>query len=182
MFAPEAGRVLWHQCLFQACHRYCHRYLTKKYYYEEQAKQIKSNQLEFIFSLILEKCYGITSVFSRDIVHSLEDDKTGLVKYFQLNLDTRFIEITAPAAVAAIEEWRSYIPVHYDRKEILAMLQEKIPLDMFSIEGFGISSVTDVTPEYSIENIKDLILKHSSYDEEKYYSNVIHSLKTLVGK
>ena len=42
-------------------------------------------------------------------------------------------------------------------------------------------TVTDVTPEYSIGNIKDLILKGSSYEEEKYYSNVINSLKTLVG-
>jgi len=146
----------------------------------KKADQIKSNQLEFIFSLILEKCYGITSVFSRDIVHSLEDENTGLTKYFKLNLDTRFIEIfsTKDLPELKVEELHSGT---YDRKEISAKLQAMLPLDIFRVEGFGILSVTDVTPEFSIENIKDLILKRSSYGEEKYYSNVISSLKTLVG-
>ena len=57
-------------------------------------EEIRRNRLELTYSLILEKCYGISSLFSRDIVHSLEDEKTGLVKYYKLNLDTRFIEIT----------------------------------------------------------------------------------------
>jgi len=146
----------------------------------KNADQIKSNQLEFIFSLILEKCYGITSLFRRDIVHSLEDEETGLTKYFKLNLDTRFIDIhtTQPLPELKIEELHSGA---HDRKELLVRLQERVPLDIFRVEGFGILSVTDVTPEYSIENIKDLILKRSSYEEEKYYSNVISSLKTLVG-
>ncbi|MEP7371981.1 MAG: GAF domain-containing protein [Chitinophagaceae bacterium] len=146
----------------------------------KKAEQIKSNQLEFIFSLILEKCYGITSIFSRDIVHSLEDEETRLTKYFRLNLDTRFIEIhtAQPLPELKVEELHSGT---HNRKEILDRLQEILPLDIFRVEGFGILSITDVTPEYSIENIKDLILKRSSYEEEKYYSGVINSLKTLVG-
>jgi hypothetical protein len=143
-------------------------------------EEIKNNQLEFIFSLILEKCYGITSVFNRDIVHSLEEEETGLTKYFKLNLDTRFVEISATQQLPElkVEELHSGT---YDRKEVLAQLQTKLPLNIFRIEGFGILSTTDVTPEYSIENIKDIILKHASYEEEKYYSSVINSLKTLVG-
>jgi len=152
----------------------------KKSIVVKNAEQIKYNQLEFIFSLILEKCYGITSVFKRDIVHSLEDEGTGLVKYFKLNLDTRFIEISTgqPLPELTVEELHSGT---YDRKEVLSQLEKQLPLDIFRIEGFGILSITDVTPEHSIESIKDLILKHSSYEEEKYYSNVISSLKTLVG-
>jgi hypothetical protein len=152
----------------------------KKSIVNKNAEQIKNNQLEFVFSLILEKCYGITSVFSRDIVHSLENEETGLTKYFKLNLDTRFIEIHTAQLLPElkIEELHSGTQ---ERKEVLDKLQSLLPLDMFRIEGFGILSVTDVTPEHSIENIKDLILKHSSYEEDKYYSSVINSLKTLVG-
>ena len=142
--------------------------------------EIRNNQLEFTFSQIMEKCYGITSVFSRDIVHSLEDEETGLVKYFKLNLDSRFIDIstTQPLPELKIEELHSG---NNDRKEILAQLQKKLPLEIFQAEGFGILTITDVTPEYAMENIKDLILKRSSYEEEQYYSDVNKLLKSLVG-
>ncbi|RYG31842.1 MAG: hypothetical protein EOO01_34940, partial [Chitinophagaceae bacterium] len=50
-------------------------------------EEVKRSRHEFIYSLILEKLYNIPSFFSRDIVHSLEDDETGLTKYFKLNLD-----------------------------------------------------------------------------------------------
>ena len=69
----------------------------------------------------------------------------------------------------------------YDHKELLTFLEHKLPLEIFRIEGFGILEISDVTSEYSIENIKDLILSRSSFGEEEYYSNVIHSLKILVG-
>lgn len=143
--------------------------------------EIKLNQLEFSYSLVLEKCFGISSVFSRTIVHSLEDEKTGLVKYYKLNIDTRFIEVHAKTTLPElkIEEFHSGT---YDHNEALTHLEKKLPLNLFRFEGFGIVTISDVTSEYSIENIKNLILKHSSFDgEDEYYNNVIQSLKTLVG-
>ena len=142
-------------------------------------EELKRDQLEFTFSLILEKCYGISSFFTRDIIHSLEDEETGLVKYFKLIVDARFVEIhtTRPLPELKAEEFRS----GYDHTEALAFLEKKLSLDIFRFEGFGILSVIDITAEYSIENIKDIILNRSSFEEEKYYLNVIQSLKTLVG-
>jgi hypothetical protein len=110
----------------------------------------------------------------------LEDEKTGLTKYYKLNLDTRFIEIqtTEPLPELRIED---FLSGNYDHSEALTFLEKKLPLDMFRFEGFSITSVTDVTAEYSIENIKDIILNQSSFEEDNYYENVIRSLKTLVG-
>lgn len=143
-------------------------------------EEIKRNQLEFTFSLILEKLYNLSSFFRRDIVHSLQDEKTGLTKYYKLNLDTRFIEIhtTKPLPELKMEDFSLG---SYDPNEALAFLEKKLPLDMFRFEGFSITSITDVTAEYSIENIKNIILNQSSFEEENYYASVTHSLKTLVG-
>ncbi len=141
---------------------------------------IKRNQLEFTYSLILEKCYGITSVAARNIVHSLEEEETGLVKYYELNLDARFIEVKTNGTLPELrmEEFHSGT---YDHSEMLVHLQKNIPLNLFTFEGFGVVTITDVTAEHSIENIKNLILNHSSFEEENYYSQVIDLLKTLVG-
>lgn len=143
-------------------------------------QEMKRNQLEFTYSLILEKLYNLSSFFSRDIVHSLQDEETGLTKYYKLNLDTRFIEIhtTIPLPELKLEDFSLG---SYDPGEALAYLEKKLPLEMFRFEGFSITSITDVTDEYSIENIKNIILNQSSFEEQNYYASVTHSLKTLVG-
>lgn len=142
--------------------------------------EIRRNQLEFTYSLILEKLYNLSSLFSRDIVHSLHDEATGLTKYYKLNLDTRFIEIhtTKPLPELKMEDFSLG---SYDPGEAIAYLEKKLPLDMFRFEGFSITSITDVTAEYSIENIKNIILNQSSFEKENYYASVTHSLKTLIG-
>lgn len=142
---------------------------------------LKRNQLEFTYSLVLEKLYNFSSVYNRDIIHSLEDEQTGLSKYFRLSLDTRFIEIqaTAPLPPLKLEDLH---PGTYGPDELLNVLEQKLPLDMFRFEGFGIMTVTDVTVEQSIENIKNIILSESLFEDENYYDKVIQSLKALVGR
>ena len=66
-----------------------------------------------------------SSLFSRDIVHSLEDEKTGLVKYYKLNLDTRFIEITTTSALPELKIDEFHYGT-YDHREMLALLRAKI--------------------------------------------------------
>ncbi|HRO71840.1 MAG TPA: hypothetical protein PK951_15725, partial [Chitinophagaceae bacterium] len=142
-------------------------------------QELKRNQLEFIYSLILEKLYNFSSFFNRDIIHSLEDEKTGLTKYFKLGLDARFIEIhaTQPLPELKLEDLNFGTSTP---GESLQLLEQKIPLDMFRFEGFGITNITDVTAEYAVENIKDIILTESFYEDENYYDRVIESLKALV--
>ncbi len=152
----------------------------KKGISEKKPAELRREQQEFIYSLILEKCYGYSSFFNRDIIHTLEDEASGLTNYFKLSVDTRFVEIfpLKPLPELKANEFRSSTN---DHSETIACLQEKLPLENFRIEGFGILSISDVTAEYSIENIRDIILNRSSFDEENYYPDVIRSLKTLVG-
>jgi hypothetical protein len=142
--------------------------------------EMKRQRHEFIYSLILEKLYNIPSFFSRDIVHTLEDEQTGLTKYFKLNLDTRFIEIYATRAFPELKAEELRIGTS-DHNEALAFFEKRLPLDLFRFEGFSIITITDVTAEYALENIKSIILHRSSFEDEGYYHSVIQSLKALVG-
>ncbi|HKO78811.1 MAG TPA: hypothetical protein VJU78_00375, partial [Chitinophagaceae bacterium] len=143
-------------------------------------EEIRRQRLEFTYSLILEKLYNIPSFFSRDIVHSLDDEETGLTKYFKLNLDVRFIEIYATRAFPELKAEELRLGTH-DHAEALAFFEKRLPLDLFRFEGFGITTITDVTAEYALENIKNIILNRSSFEEESYYTSVINSLKALAG-
>ena len=143
-------------------------------------EEMRRSRLEFTYSLILEKLYNIPSFFSRDIVHSLDDEETGLTKYFKLNLDVRFIEIYATRAFPELKAEELRLVTH-DHAEALAFFEKRLPLDLFRFEGFSIITITDVTDEYALENIKNIILNRSSFEEESYYTSVIQSLKALAG-
>ncbi len=143
-------------------------------------KEMRRDQLEFTYSIILELCYGISSLLSRDIVHSLEDEETGLVSYYKLVPDTRFIEVHTVRELPDLR-MEEFHPETYDHNELLAFLEQRIPLDLFRFEGFTILNVTDVTTEYAIEKIKNAILNRSLIDDDNYYTDVISSLKTLAG-
>ena len=143
-------------------------------------EEIRKQRLEFTYSLILEKLYNIPSFFSRDVVHSLEDDETGLTKYFKLNLDVRFIEIYATRAFPELKAEELRLGT-YDHSEALAFFEKRLPLDLFRFEGFGITTITDVTADHALEKIKNIILNRSLVEEESYYNNVIQSLKALAG-
>lgn len=50
---------------------------------------------------------------------------------------------------------------------------------MIRMEGFSILSVTDITEQQALENIKNIIIK--GIDEKDSYEHVITALKTLSG-
>ncbi len=151
-----------------------HKSITTK-----SPQELKSNQLEFIYSLVLDKLYNFSSFFSRDIIHPLEDEKTGLTKYYKLGLDARFVEIhaTQPLPELKLEDLNFGASTP---EESLQLLEQKLPLDMFRFEGFCITNITDVTAEHAIENIKNIILTESLYEDENHYDKVIESLKAMV--
>lgn len=143
-------------------------------------EDIRRHQLEFTYSMLLKKLYNFHSFFNRDIIHSIIDESTGLTRYFRLNLDIRFVNITTIKPIPELKLEDLHLG-SYDTDETLAMLQEKLPLDSFRFEGFSIITATDVTAQQAIENIKNFIIAESSIDEEDYYQNLTSSLKTLVG-
>ncbi|MEO5564681.1 MAG: GAF domain-containing protein, partial [Chitinophagaceae bacterium] len=143
-------------------------------------EEIRRKQLEVTYSLILEKFYNMPSFFKREIVHSLQDEETGRLRYYKLNLDTRFVEVTnkQPLPELSLAALQS---AGHESEHILPILEKMIPLDIFKFEGFAINNVTDVTAEHAIDNIKNILLNHNTFDDEKYYFEVIDSLKTLAG-
>lgn len=145
----------------------------------EQKKDLKRSQMEFCYTMILQKYFGIQSAFLPEMVYPLADERTGITRFYKLYSDTRFVEVFAnhelPDLVAEQAEFRNADPT-----EQLAMLQKKLPLSMFRMEGIGILSIDDITPEYATDTIKNILLATSSEDKESYYPKLNKALKTLV--
>lgn len=143
------------------------------------ADKWKEKRLTNIYSVILDKLYGI-SMGQKEIVHELTDDKTGLTSYYRLNFDTRFVTIKSdvdlpPITIELLQEQlaQQVSPVH--------VLEAILPLRHFSFEGFTVVTLTDITTEYTLARLKDLSLPQQVCSDPDFAGQIERSLKIIAG-
>ncbi|MCC8426860.1 hypothetical protein [Mucilaginibacter sp. UR6-11] len=139
-------------------------------------KDFKQLQLDFAYRLILQRLYNFPAGLNNDSVYALPDAKTKLIKYYSVHADTRFIDVipNKPLPDISPEIIEPYI---YEGADT-ALLKNIIPLDMFTMEGFSIITMEDVTAEHSIETIRLALI---NADHNDLYKDVINALQTLAG-
>ncbi|MCF0042695.1 GAF domain-containing protein [Dyadobacter fanqingshengii] len=134
-------------------------------------------KMKKLYSFILERLYHFPPLHENDLIIALNDDKTGLKRFYRANLDTRFADVYAKGSLPELD-------LEEIRKELqesneITVLSRLLPLSMFRFEGFSVITFTDVTAEHAVDNIKSAILDRASYDANTYFSNVTDALKML---
>ncbi|HWB92888.1 MAG TPA: hypothetical protein VG605_13585 [Puia sp.] len=139
----------------------------------------KKLNLELIYSLILQRLYHYTFFSGKSVIRSMVDKATGLAHFYRLNLDLRFIEVLPKGQLPAFDPrfLQSKPPV----QEAVAWLREHLPLSAFMFKGISALTVTDITTEYVVENIKDLIVNPGHCDKDGHQQEVIRYLNVLAG-
>jgi hypothetical protein len=140
---------------------------------------LRRQKCEKIYSIILERFYHFKFNSTTEIVREIFDKEAQLQKYYRFNLDTRFIDITTTHPLPDLNLQDLQIHLHED--EGMEILQKVLPMKMFRFTGFAIITVTDVTTEYAIEKLRDILVNgHSKVDEESY-GPVVGALKAIAG-
>jgi len=138
----------------------------------------KKQKAQMIYSYLLEKFYNIPSFQKNDLVISIRDESTCLSKYYRLNLGTEYVEVTPKAPLPELDF--DMIQHHAEEDFDWTVLFEIIPFSMFRFEGFTVLTLTDVTSDQAVENIKNIIL-NPIISAKAYYDKIINSLNLLVG-
>ncbi|WP_031527469.1 GAF domain-containing protein [Dyadobacter crusticola] len=134
---------------------------------------------EMVYSFVLEKFYGVPPAHSHELIITIRDEKSGLQKFYKLNIDTRFCEVTPKDALPDLDpEWLA--SVTQDGMD-LPKIMEVLPLSLFRFVGFSVVTLEDVTAQNAVEQIKNTILDRSLFDQNTYFNRVVHSLKMLIG-
>ena len=141
------------------------------------ADAIFSEKTRMLYSFILERLFGVSSSRHFEFIHSFIDDATGLQKYYRINIDHTFVDISIKGELPAID--RLKVRDEFSKTFKLDILESLLPLDLFRLEGFSILTVHDVTTEQVFENIKNIIIKGDDIQDSN--DEVISSLKTLAG-
>ena len=133
---------------------------------------------EVQYGMVLEKIYKLPYLNKTDWVRKFEDPESGLDKYFQVNIDTRFVDIFPLDQEPEID--CSSIEPNSLWGEEFKKLQKSLRLDRFEAKGFSVITLTDITAEQSVEEIGRLIINDPGTDLSSLFEAITHSLHTIV--
>ncbi|MFA6056859.1 MAG: GAF domain-containing protein [Taibaiella sp.] len=137
-------------------------------------------RLSSIYSIALERFYGFPydTAAQGEMIHHIRDEVTGLNKYYRIDFNASFLDITYEGDLPEINF--ENIRLTEDSKHgALEILQEYLPLDKFRFKGLSIISIKDITSQHVIEHIKDVIVNLAP--GQMIYDDITASLKEIMG-
>ena len=143
---------------------------------EDMEKSVRTS----FYNLLLKKFYDFTLSDVDFTIKSMIDPETHLLKYYRLNVDTRFMDIKSLGNLPEISLQKIKDELQ-DETNTLNILSNLLPPDQFMVEGISIVSLTDVTAEYALESIKNVIIEHNDCAVGSHDKNITIALQTLVG-
>ena len=145
----------------------------------ETGKDIEHDRLIGAYNLILKKyCNYHTPEFVSS-VHPYHDPHSGLIKYMELQLDTRYIDVKYTGSHLPIPE--DFINKKDHGLLSLEQLQHNIPIDQFAFEGIVIGRVIDVTETEVISQMKSELLNLNAFSEGVVYHKLQDLVQSLIG-
>lgn len=141
--------------------------------------QMTKGILTSFYNLVLQRFYDFSFTVDSGTVRSIVDAQTGLLKYYRMNVDSRFMNISYDGELPELN-LETINDKIWGEASNLQILQTLLPLHNFRVEGISIVDVVDVTAEYALENIKNVIIKHNKSHAGAHGENISNALKTLV--
>ncbi|WP_207533571.1 GAF domain-containing protein [Desertivirga arenae] len=141
------------------------------------AKNIFSDKEKaFMYRVILQKLFNISAGVNSDSYIQTVNPLNNQPIYYKVNIDTRFIQVShhEPLPKVSPEQLESWL-WEVDGQE---KLEKILPLSSFSIKGFSILELEDITSEHAIESLKDILVQQTL---ELDYEALNLALQSLVG-
>ncbi|WP_432713145.1 GAF domain-containing protein [Pedobacter sp.] len=144
------------------------------------AVDMKKSLLTSFYNLVLERFYNFNFTVSNFTVKSIMDTETKLLKYYRFNVDNRFLEINYNGELPELKLQHIKDKL-WNEANSLQILQTLLPPEKFSIQGIAIVNLIDVTGEYALETVKNVIIKHQKSVSGALVTPIEIALQTLVG-
>jgi len=137
------------------------------------------NRLDYAYRLILKKFFGYETSDFASAVYPYIYPTTGLTRYLELNIDTRFIDVKPIGELPSMPE--NAVCKKTNRMMPLQELMEKLPLEKFVFEGLVILKINDVTEQEMISQLKNTLLSFHTFTDPTVYEKLQATMKGLLG-
>jgi len=145
----------------------------------ETGRDIEHDRAIGAYNLILRKYCNYHSPEFVSSVHPYHDPHSGLIKYMELQLDTRYIDVKYTGSHLPIPE--DFINKKDHGLLSLEQLQHNIPIEQFAFEGIVIGRVIDVTEAEVISQMKSELLNLNAFSEGVVYHKLQDLVQSLIG-
>jgi hypothetical protein len=145
---------------------------------DASVEYLKQAQCALMYEHILEKFYNIKLNNNTDLVYPVVDKTTGMKRYYKLRYDRRFIDIRLVGKLPLIQDCA--VCLNTFRIMDLEQQLQKMPLQLFAVEGFGVWIAEDITTQESLESIKKILLRHEGCDSRNF-NELKTNIHALVG-
>lgn len=140
---------------------------------------LDQQRMQFAYGLILKKYLGVNSPESSRSIHPYQNEETGLIRFLELRIDARFIDVRPVDEMPKLPE--SILNKHTNSIMSIAELMEQIPLDKFIFEGISVIRVNDMTEQEVITQIKNRLLDINAFSDASIYTELEKYVQTLIG-
>ena len=141
--------------------------------------KLNKEKLEFAYGMILKKYCGYNSPETSGWVHPYKDPHSGLTKYLELKIDTRFIDVNPVGEMPKMPD--NILCERTNRIKTIEELIEHISLEKFVFEGLSIIRVHDVTEQEVISMIKNSLLNINAFSDATVYPELEGYIQSLIG-
>lgn len=141
---------------------------------------LTEEKLNLAYGLILKKFLHFESPDTARSIYPYVDQVTGLTRYMELRIDTRFIDVHPENELPVLPN--SLLDPNTNRLRKLEELIKLIPLDQFVFEGLAVMRINDVTEQAVISEMKNRLLDFDSFaDNDSTYIELEKFVESLVG-
>lgn len=144
---------------------------------DEQA--LKELHKEFQYSLVLQNIYGYALPERKEMVYGYFDAAAGLYKYYRLNFDTRFVEVKMKNTKEKVSN--HLINSCFSCSNPMAQVEKLISLDEYTASGFSILTLTDITPQQSVEQIGKTLVNFDQENTGNVFLHINQLLQSIIG-
>ena len=125
-----------------------------------------NEDLDYIFGciIILNSYYNYDIDFSRPLYYDIPDD-SGILRHYRIDLNSDFVEI-GPAE-GHVEITGEDVDQLIQNIEDIELWKSKFPPNSWVFKGFSIISLTDVTVDDAISDLKTTLLQRNSSGKEE---------------
>ncbi|HSU29447.1 MAG TPA: hypothetical protein VLJ68_13765 [Chitinophagaceae bacterium] len=145
---------------------------------EELGASLSLQKLQFACGMIMKKYAAYSSPSTTGWVHPYLDPQTGLVRYMELRIDARFIDVNPVGEMPKMDS--SLVYHHTNRCKTIEELTEHVPVDKFVFEGLSVIRVVDVTEQEVITRIKNTLLEANAFSDSTVFPQLEAHIQSLI--
>ena len=140
---------------------------------------LNKEKMLFAYGKILNKYRGYSSPDCASSVHPYPDPVSGVIKYMELEVDARFIDVNPVGKMPEFPE--NVICPRTNQLMSLEELQKHLPLNQFIFEGIAIIRINEVTEKEVISLMKNRLLGINSFSDASVYKELQGYIQSLIG-